>query len=337
MLTTIPYSQLNPAPWKHPSELAMVRDWFYPEHISRNFFDLASSSHIDRRQDAINLVSLWRFHEPKLNHALISTANLTDAILHDQPRKRDNLSGLALRSIYAMAFCRFVNALVDRDVRKSTTTTIAKDTVAADADAGSGPHRGQSSMYAHALELGLPETFVELRHQAIHEEMPSLEVLRMRTGEALEWLWQRWWKFNVKGSAQPGLSEWEVRHKEWQSVAQEEGGQNQLGLCQRHRKRKLSDLNGDKGIETNAGTGAKHGYHSLQLPKQQSLDKESESHDSSSPEWQGWVMHFSKGSGGLSRLKEAPEYHQDKRDSLPASSKGALAKPEYDARSNSNT
>ncbi len=278
----------------------MVRDWFYPEHNSRNFFDLASlstSSHVDRRQDAINLVSLWRFRQPKLNHALISTVNLTDAVLHDLPSKRDHLSGIALRSIYAMNFCRFVNALVDRDVRKSTTTTIAKVNVAADTDTGSGPHRGQSSMYAHALELGLPETFVELRHQAIHEEMPSLEVLRMRTEDALEWLWQRWWKVNVKGSAEPALSEWEERHQKRQtstdqSAAEEEDGQNQLALCQQSRKRKLSDLGENQEIETSAVQEAEHGYHTLPRPKQQKLNKESASQASSSPERQGWVMHF---------------------------------------------
>ena len=189
MAPSTPYSQLSPAPWKHPSELAMVRDWFYPERVSRSVFDLPAS-HGDRRQDAINLVSLWQFRDPKLTHALVATAHLTDAVLHDQPGRRDSLSNLALRGIYAMTFCRFVNALVDRDVRRSTTTTIARNKVVAESDIGSGPHRGQSSMYAHALKLGLPESFVELRHQAIHDDMPSLEVLRAMTGEALEWLWQ---------------------------------------------------------------------------------------------------------------------------------------------------
>lgn len=320
----------------------MVRDWFYPEHISRNFFNFAPSSHIDRRQDAINLVSLWRFRQPKLNHALISTANLTDAILHDRPSKRDHLSGIALRSIYAMNFCRFVNALVDRDVRKSATTTIAKDNVAADADTGSGPHRGQSSMYAHALELGLPEAFVELRHQAIHEEMPSLEVLRTRTGDALEWLWQRWWKVNIKGSAEPALSDWEESHMKWQTstdqgAVEEEGGQNQLELCQRSRKRKLSDLGVNEETKTNTDQEAEYDYYSLVRPKQQKVDKENESHDSSNLERQGWVMHFSKGSEGLPLAEENPEYHQDKRNSLPAPSTAALAKPEHDFRSEFKT
>lgn len=298
MAPPTPYSQINPAPWKHPSQLAMVRDWFYPEHIPRALFGFASSN-VDRRQDAINIISLWRFRDLKLNHVLISTAHLTDAILHDQPGKRDNLSSTALRSIYAMTFCRFVNALVDRDVRKSVTATMARENVAAESDTGSGPHRGQSSMYAHALALGLPESFVELRHQAIHEEMPSLEVLRMRTGEALEWLWERWWKVNVNGSAEPALSEWKEKHREWETSADQLGVENREGraeeaaLCRRCRKRKRSEReNGDED-EASSGEEAEKNSHDLDRPKQQKVDIEGGNQVPPALERQGWTLHFS--------------------------------------------
>jgi Las1-like len=298
MASTKPYSQINPAPWKHPSELAMLRDWLYPERIPRSFFDFASST-VDRRQDAINIISLWRFRDPKLSHVLISTAHLTDAILHDQQGKRDALSSIALRSIYAMTFCRFVNALVDRDVRKSVTATIAKDNFAVDSDTGSGPRRGQSSMYAHALELGLPESFVELRHQAIHEEMPSLEVLRVNTREALDWLWERWWKVNVKGSAQPALGEWEERHREWQEItgqlgADEEDGQaDVLALCRRCRKRKQSEWETDDGNGASCEDEAEKNSRNLDRPKQPKMDVSEENQGPPLPKQQGWLLHLS--------------------------------------------
>jgi hypothetical protein len=287
----------------------MARDWFYPEHTPRSFFDFASSR-VDRRQDAINIVALWQFRDAKLTHALVSTAYLTDAVLHDQPGRRDNLSSVALRSIYAMAFCRFVNALVDRDVRKSTTATIAKDNVVTDSGVGSGRHRTQSSMYAHALELGLPETFVELRHQAIHEEVPSLEVLRVRTGEALEWLWERWWKFNVKGSAEPALSDWERKHGEWPAGRSQIGaGEENLragesALCQMCRKRKRSDPEEGGEDGSNLRDEPREGTDIIDTPKQQ--------------QQQGWEMFFSR---GLPDSREGPNMHQAESNSPPAISR----------------
>jgi len=312
-----PYSQLTPAPWKHPSELAMVRDWFYPEHVSRSIFDFRSSQ-VDQRQDAINLVSLWQFRDPKLTHALISTAHLTDAMLHDQPGKRENFSSLALRSIYAMNFCRFVNALVDRDVRRSAIATIAKEPIAAESDVASGPHRGQSSMYAHALKLGLPDNFVELRHQAVHEEMPSLEVLRVRTGEALEWLWDRWWKVNVNVGAEPALSAWKEKHRPSQTsvgqakVEEEDLRADQSVLCQRCRKRKRFDDDDGNGDDPNFREEAEEESLNPDRPKQQELDTEQENHVSSPQEQRKWALHFYT---GLPDWRETSGLHQQKAQS----------------------
>ena len=50
------------------------------------------------------------------------------------------------------------------------------------------------SMFSRALELGLPASFVELRHEATHRELPSLTVLRGATGRSLEWLWGFYWE-----------------------------------------------------------------------------------------------------------------------------------------------
>lgn len=307
-----PYSQTTLAPWKHPSELAMLRDWFYPHHIPRSFFDISSSVRADHRQDAVNLVSLWQFRHPNLPHPLTCTAHLTEAILHDQAGRRDHLSSLALQNIYAMTFCRFVSALVDRDVRKSVTATIVKDAVAAEKlDAASGPQRGQSSMFANALALGLPESFVELRHQANHNlnEMPSLEMLRMRTEEALEWLWERWWKFNAQGSVEPALSEWQEKHATWpmrkfgetateqkpQSVKRKRSQQaedDQDGpVCAEPRGPVLADLNG----------------------QQQKSDSTPESRGSVQQP-QAWTMHFL---GSLDHLPTGPEMRSPRATNQP--------------------
>lgn len=55
-----------------------------------------------------------------------------------------------------------------------------------------GPYR--KSMYHNAREIGLPASFVELRHQATHEELPALLVLRQAATRSLQWLWQHYWR-----------------------------------------------------------------------------------------------------------------------------------------------
>jgi len=50
-------------------------------------------------------------------------------------------------------------------------------------------------MYSLAKTLSppLPPTFVELRHQATHETLPSLPKLRLATTKALSWIWDYYW------------------------------------------------------------------------------------------------------------------------------------------------
>lgn len=50
------------------------------------------------------------------------------------------------------------------------------------------------SMYSIAKNIGLPATFVELRHQATHEQLPSLSKLRSAANNALAWIWNFYWK-----------------------------------------------------------------------------------------------------------------------------------------------
>ncbi|KAL0944043.1 las1-like protein [Colletotrichum truncatum] len=49
-------------------------------------------------------------------------------------------------------------------------------------------------MYSVAKTIGLPATFVELRHQATHEQLPSLAKLRTAARKALVWIWEYYWQ-----------------------------------------------------------------------------------------------------------------------------------------------
>ncbi|KAL4957701.1 Las1-like-domain-containing protein [Aspergillus filifer] len=143
-------------PWKHTSDLLSVRSQFYPAPEYEG---------PDLRERACATVSAWKLRG-NLPHPIEATALLTDSILHDDARKN---SVFAIRATYAAAFCRFVTGLVDSKL---------------------GARR---SMFSRALELGLPASFVELRHEATHRELPSLVVLRGAVARSLEWLWGFYW------------------------------------------------------------------------------------------------------------------------------------------------
>lgn len=60
----------------------------------------------------------------------------------------------------------------------------------------------KQSMYTIAKTLGLPATFVELRHQSTHEQLPSLAKLRTAARKALQWIWEYYWR-QLADEAQP--------------------------------------------------------------------------------------------------------------------------------------
>lgn len=54
-------------------------------------------------------------------------------------------------------------------------------------------HGQKKTMFQRAIDLGLPASFVELRHEATHRDLPSLVVLRSAAQRSLEWLWGYYW------------------------------------------------------------------------------------------------------------------------------------------------
>ncbi|KKZ60933.1 hypothetical protein EMCG_04406 [[Emmonsia] crescens] len=151
--------RLQFTPWKEASELLSVRSQFYPSTTP-------AGEATDMRAKACSMVWVWKLRG-NLPHAVEATALLTDAILHDDAR---NNSIFSIRATYSAAFCRFVTGLVDSKLygRKQT-------------------------MFQKAMELGLPASFVELRHEATHRELPALIVLRNAARRSLEWLWEFYW------------------------------------------------------------------------------------------------------------------------------------------------
>ena len=208
-------------PWKHDSELALIRDWFYPQHVQIDAYSAPSS---DMRKRAISKINMYLFKAGDIPHAMVATANLTEAILHDtQPNREAHISHNAISSIYSMALVKFVSGFVDRDVAKAAAASIAAEYKERFEDDDTGTAiptvkgGGESSMYAYAANIGMPEQFVDLRHEIVHGEIPEIWYLREMTRKGLHWLWEKWWIKNATGDPTWAMKEIEIRKTEIES------------------------------------------------------------------------------------------------------------------------
>ncbi|TVY14949.1 Pre-rRNA-processing protein las1 [Lachnellula arida] len=151
-------------PWRTPTDLLLVRRQLYPHNHNSQTHN-AKDAEKERRK-AVAQVSVW-MQRGNCPHLVEASAILTSAILNDVPGN----SSYCVRAAYSAAFCRFVTGLLD-----SHQTSHKK-----------------LSMYSIAKTLSLPATYVELRHQATHEELPSLAKLRSASVKALRWIWEFYW------------------------------------------------------------------------------------------------------------------------------------------------
>lgn len=125
---------------------------------------------------AIALVSLY-VQRGNCPHLLASTSLLISASLLDSQSLVGSATAAhgrqsdALKCSYAAAFGRFVTGLLD----------------------GYQSKKHKMSMYSIAKTIGLPSTFVELRHQCTHEDLPSIGRLRKAVQDSMEWLWSGYW------------------------------------------------------------------------------------------------------------------------------------------------
>lgn len=89
------------------------------------------------------------------------------------------------------------------------------------------------SMYTVARELGLPASYVELRHQATHEELPGRRRLREAVRGALKWIWERYWAGLGDDEGMVGREEGETIEKEEETIEEEDEGERSLAALRR--------------------------------------------------------------------------------------------------------
>ncbi|KAL7753253.1 rRNA-processing protein las1 [Sorochytrium milnesiophthora] len=97
------------------------------------------------------------------------------------------------RSMYAMTIVRFINAFVDLEQKKLFAQSV-------------------SSL---AERLNIPAWIVDLRHEASHDRLPSLAVLRLAARQALQWLHQGYWAVQTVDQSEKRneLSQLLIRYK----------------------------------------------------------------------------------------------------------------------------
>ncbi|KAJ2985821.1 hypothetical protein NUW54_g10020 [Trametes sanguinea] len=156
-------------PWQDLSELEQLCGWIY-----------ADENDLDATRRAVHRLAAWKASVP-LPHALESAHAILSVILQDG-NSATSSSYLSLRMSYASALIRLVNGLVD----PLQLGAYAR------------------SINSIAQQLGLPAWFVELRHAATHEDLPSLEVLRDAAREAMGWLLHKYFMPTLNPSTPSG-------------------------------------------------------------------------------------------------------------------------------------
>lgn len=135
-------------------EISHLYTLFYPTSLDAAQADAARR----RGVDLVHHVYLSRSSSP-CPVAIECTAALVDALLLDAALSPSigGASGSAVRSALSLSLIRLVNSLAD-----SLQQGVYAKSIAAIAE----------------RQLGLPQSFVEFRHRATHEYLPSLTVCR---------------------------------------------------------------------------------------------------------------------------------------------------------------
>ncbi|EDV24453.1 uncharacterized protein TRIADDRAFT_56260 [Trichoplax adhaerens] len=143
--------------WRDKQEWLQVFNWLFSNEWSL-------------QERGIERVAAWKSkRNEKLPLAIECTIMLIRAYLNDVYQLVDPLSA---RLTYSMSLVRFINSMTDLM---------------------------QNKLYARPISylantIGLPDWLVDVRHEATHAGLPSLDVLRTACNVALDWLRTQYWE-----------------------------------------------------------------------------------------------------------------------------------------------
>jgi hypothetical protein len=115
-------------------------------------------------------VSTWKLRRCRIPHSIQATADLVDAILHDDAQKN---SASTIKAVYASALAKMVTSVCD----------LEQDSLE------------KRSMMEQAKKIGMPEDWVHLRHSITHGQTPGLRALEEAVRDAVPWMWNHFWRY----------------------------------------------------------------------------------------------------------------------------------------------
>ncbi|GAQ78540.1 hypothetical protein KFL_000140610 [Klebsormidium nitens] len=151
------------------TRLVPFLSWEEWESVGRDLFAQGTAEN----QRGLNRVAAWRYRG-RVPVAVESTAELVEIRLRDSSLGCHPAAALpeqSLRCLYAMSLVRFINGVTDQGQKGRAAIPVATLAEAA----------------------GLPRLLVDIRHEAVHNELPSLPLLRMAGQQALSWLEANYW------------------------------------------------------------------------------------------------------------------------------------------------
>ena len=147
--------------------------WSCREEWLETYQNLYNFDNIEQQTKGLQRVEAWKSRSgTKLPLAAEATASLIAAGVEDV---RSLVKPHVVRHTMAMAIVRFVNGMVDMEQKGAYARSVQ----------------------SIADEIGLPDWLVDLRHEATHASLPSLEVLRAGCRFALNWLRNRYWESQI--------------------------------------------------------------------------------------------------------------------------------------------
>ncbi len=129
---------------------------------------------------ALHTVDVWRIRG-RVPMAVDATATLRRICRLDEG---GTLDAQTLRLQYSLAIVRFVNGVTDAAQKGRLAVSVA----------------------GLAHQAGVPRLLVDIRHESTHNELPTISVLRVAAGQALEWLQQWYWE-----AQRAGVVRWRAR------------------------------------------------------------------------------------------------------------------------------
>ena len=151
--------------------MSRVVPWMCREEWITTYKNLYNFQDTKSQVKGVKRVQAWKSRScGKLPLSIETTASLIAATIVDVEESQTR--PLAVQLTMAMAIVRFVNGMVDME---------------------------QKGMYARSVQsiaddIGLPDWLVDLRHEATHAALPSLEVLRTGCQFSLDWLREQYWE-----------------------------------------------------------------------------------------------------------------------------------------------